>query len=122
MFDTMAAIIPCMSDARHHLHLRKRLYALHQTYPHPNRFKNIMDRLIYIAAIATPLMTVPQAYTIFAQRNASGLSAPTWIMYFIGASFWFTYGLAHKEKPIQYSNFFMMMVQAIIIAGIFLYR
>ena len=111
-----------MSDAHHHLHIRKRLYNKHEVFPSPNRFKNIMDHLIYVAGIAIPLMTLPQLVEIYLHHNTEAVSALTWSAYFVGSCFWFTYGYLHEEKPIYIPNFLAAIIQALIVIGIFVYR
>jgi len=37
--------------AVHHLHKRKRIHEKHEVYPHPDKWKNRLDKIIYFIAI-----------------------------------------------------------------------
>jgi len=107
--------------ALHHLHKRKRIYKKFEIYPHPKKLKRIMDKLIYLIAILTPLMTLPQVYKIWIERNPVGVSALTWSSYLLAACFWLSYGILHKEKPIILVNVLMIILEIIIIIGVLTY-
>ncbi len=107
-------------NGKHHLQLRKRKSINLETFPHPDRLKQTVDRLAYLS-ILLPIMTIPQLVVIFSSQNASGLSVLTWSTYLIGAMFWTFYGILHKEKQIIFPNFLMSIIQVGIIIGILLY-
>ena len=108
-------------DGRHHLHLRKRIYKLLESYPHPEALKRFLDKIMVFIAIAGPLATLPQVYQVFMTQDAKGLSAATWIIWAFLSVLWMLYGLVHKEMPIVISNLLSIILQATIIIGIFLY-
>ena len=84
----------------HHLHLRKRIHQNLEQYPHPDKWKNFLDKLIYLVGVSGPIMTLPQLYKIWIEQNASGVSLVSWSWYLIIAFIWSLYGIVHKEKPI----------------------
>lgn len=91
-------------------------------HKHTNKnFKLIFDKLVYIIAIVTPLMTIPQALKIFINKNAVDLALVTWLAYLVSAFVWLTYGIFHKEKPIIINSALWIILNSIIIGGIFLY-
>ncbi|MBC7512700.1 hypothetical protein H7142_03530 [Candidatus Saccharibacteria bacterium] len=64
--------------------------------------KDIIDRLIYPAAIATPLMTLPQLYIIWVDKD-TGASVITWASYSVIALIWLLRArLKRKTSPSSY--------------------
>lgn len=61
-----------MVPAITHLHKRKRIYQKHEPYPHPNKWKRLVDDLAYGAGIIIPIVTIPQAWRIWAYETAAG--------------------------------------------------
>ncbi len=109
------------SKVLHHLHVRKRVHTNLEQYPHPNKFKRFLDRIIYIVGILTQILTIPQAYSIYSTKNAEGVSLLSWGWYSISAVIWLLYGIMHKEKPIIFTYFFMLLIDIIIVCGILIY-
>ncbi len=107
--------------ALHHLHLRKRFANNLETYPHRDKFKRFIDRLIYITGIAGPFFTLPQVLEIWRDHNAAGVSVPSWISYCIMSIIWLTYGVVHKEKPIIYSQIVWIFFNFAVAVGAIIY-
>jgi len=105
----------------HHLHKRKRVYENLEPYPHPDKWKRFLDKLIYAVGIFTPIITIPQLAEIWLNQNASGVSIISWTGYLIAVCFWFLYGLAHKEKPIILSYGLLIIMDFFVVLGIILY-
>ena len=103
--------------AFHHLHLRKRVHQNLEPYPHPDKLKNFVDRLIYVTALATPIVTIPQAYQIFSTQNASGVSTFSWSCFAIANIIWTIYGYLHKDRPIIISNTANFVVNMFVVFG-----
>lgn len=103
--------------AFHHLDIRKRIHQKLEQYPHPDKFKNFVDKLIYATALLTPIVTIPQAYQIFSSRTAAGVSVFSWICFATANVIWVTYGIIHKDKPIILSNFANFIVNLFVIFG-----
>lgn len=110
-----------MASVLHHVHKRKRVYLVGEPYPHPNKFKRMMDWLIYFVAVLGPLVAIPQVLKIWIEQNASGVSIISWGAYLLGSIIWITYGLIHNEKPIIISNILWMIANIFIVIGIFVY-
>jgi MtN3 and saliva related transmembrane protein len=110
-----------MASARHHLHKRERIYKKFEKYPHPNKFKRLVDKLIYGIALFGPVVSIPQILKIYLYQNAAGVSLFTWIGYLIGSIFWIIYGALHKEKPIVFSSSLWIVIELLVIAGILIY-
>lgn len=107
------------SKGLHHLHLRKRVH--HEKYPPPDKLKRVYDKLIYVAVVMGPIMNLPQLLKIWILKNAAGVSLISWISFSIISIFWVGYGLLHKDKPIIYMNFSLMIIQALIALGVIIY-
>jgi len=110
-----------MVSGLHHFYKRKRTCAKHEKGPPLNKLKRLIDKLIYIAAIFGPLLTIPQVWKIWVEQNAMGVSIITWVAYLIGGIFWLIYGLVHKEKPIILANIIWIAMEITIIIGILIY-
>jgi len=109
------------SHAIHHLHKRKRVHQKLEPYPHPDKTKRFVDRLVYISVFLGPIMTVPQVMTIWIEQNASGVSLVSWIAYTLISIPWFVYGILHKDSPITISSILWVVLGVPIIIGIYLY-
>ena len=103
--------MPSRSSAIHHNQKQKRV-----TKPHP-----VLDRLIYVAAIASPIMTLPQLWKIWIEQNASGISVITWSTYLIVSFVWLYYGVVHKERVIIFNQLIWLIMIPGIIIGTVLY-
>lgn len=106
----------------HHIHLRKRLYKLAEPYPHPARLKRWLDKVMVVVAIAGPLSTIPQVVQLYTTKDAEGLSFVTWFLWTVLSVLWGLYGYVHKETPIVISNVMYVLLQGLVVVGIFLYR
>lgn len=105
----------------HHVHTRKRIYQKVEEYPHPDKWKNFLDKSIYIVGAFGPIMTIPQLMKIGIEKNASGVSAISWSAYFVTAIFWLSYGITHKEKPIIFTYILWIVLEIFIVIGTLMY-
>ena len=105
----------------HHQHVRKRIHKKFEIYPHPDKWKNLMDKLIYIVGVIGPIMTIPQLMNVWVDKNISGVSAITFATYFITSIFWISYGIMHKEKPIIFIYGCWLIIHFLIVLGILLH-
>ncbi len=108
-----------MFKGEHHFHKRKRIHQEHEPYPHPNRIKNTMDKMIYFVGISGPIMAIPQLYNIWTEKNISGVSPITWFAFLFIAMFWIAYGIMHKTKPIIITYSGWIVIDILILIGIF---
>jgi len=83
--------------------------------------KLLIDKLVYAARIAAPILTVPQVLKIWIGKSAAGVSALTWGTYTITAVIWLAYGIAHKNKPIIISYGLWIVLELLIVIGTILY-
>jgi uncharacterized protein with PQ loop repeat len=106
----------------HHYHLRKRKFEKLESYPHPELSRRIMDHLIYVVGVLGPIFTIPQVLTIYLHHDAAGVSAISWLAYFLFSIFWFIYGLMHDEKPIIIANGLGIILNGLVAIGAFMYK
>ncbi len=108
--------------ALYHLHQRKRIHQKNlEPYPHPTKWKYYLDKVIYAAGLAGPIITIPQIWDIWHNQNASGVSLVSWTGYLFIAFIWLFYGFVHKEKPIIIMYIANIIVQLIVVIGIIKY-
>ncbi len=105
----------------HHFHVRKRIHQKYEKFPHPNKLKRIVDKLIYGITFFGIIMTLPQLQKIWLEHNAAGVSALSWSAYSIASAFWLTYGILHREKPIIFANFFYLILNSLVVVGTLIY-
>ena len=105
----------------HHLHIRKRIHQKHEKYPHPNKWKRLIDRIVYIAAVTGPLLGLPQVIKIWAEKSTAGVSILTWGALIPYQAVWLSYGIIHKEKPIIIVSSLWMVIEVLIVIGIVIY-
>lgn len=109
-----------MNLAKHH-HKRRGLHKK-QNLPAPRKKAiRFMDKIIYLGGVLVPLTLLPQVLKIWVNKNASGVSIVSWIAFLGGATFWLTYGILHREKPIIFMYITMLLLEILIIIGILLY-
>ena len=80
-----------------------------------------MDKVIYAVGIFGPVMTIPQIFTIWVEKNASGVSVVSWTAYLVAAFFWLAYGIMHKEKPIIMTYILWIILEAMVVIGALIY-
>lgn len=101
-----------MSLGLRHLHRRKK----------SGNFKNILDHLIYVAAIFTPFALLPQVLQLFATKDVGSLSLTTWTILGVMNCVWLLYGTYHRESPIIITNALLAFFNFAMVVGILLYR
>jgi len=67
------------------------------------------------------LMTVPQVFTVWVGRNASGVSLISWAAYLISACLWFVYGVQKNDKTIYLACVGWIILDAAIVIGVFVH-
>jgi len=86
-----------------------------------NLLKKYMDKWIFIIALIGPLLTIPQVWMIWMNKNAESISLFTWGAYILSAILWLIYGIIHKEKAIIFSNILWMIVNVAVLIGAIIY-
>jgi uncharacterized protein with PQ loop repeat len=78
---------------------------------------SLIDRLIYVAAVAEPLANLPQVFTIYSLRNASGVSITSWILYMVFAAIWLWYGIHTKQRPMIIAAMLFLATDLAVVMG-----
>lgn len=63
--------MPSSSKNWHHLNLRKRFYQNLEQYPSSDQFKNVLDKLVVLAGVFGPIMTIPQILKIWVEQEVA---------------------------------------------------
>lgn len=87
--------------------------------PLPPSSATALEKILRSLSVVTMLMTVPQVYTIWVARNASGVSILSWASYLVSACLWFVYGFRKKDKTIYLACIGWIVLDAAIVVGIF---
>lgn len=77
----------------------------------------LVDTLVYVAIIISPMLTLPQVYSIWVEEQ-KGVSLVSWISYLIAAIIWLFYGIKHNDKPIILVQIIWIVLDAMIVVGI----
>jgi uncharacterized protein with PQ loop repeat len=86
-----------------------------------SKYITFLDKLTFIVGVIGPFTVLPQIYTIFTSRSASGVSLSTWLLIFIVTLPWIFYGIAHKEKSIIVSFILWEIANLTVVIGVLLY-
>ena len=81
-----------------------------------------LERILRWLSVITMLMTVPQVWTIWIERQAAGVSLISWLAYLVSACLWFVYGLRKDDKTIYVACVGWVLLDAAIVVGILMYR
>ncbi len=105
----------------HHAHLRKQLYKKIEGAPNRDSLKRFLDKVMVGIALIGPVATIPQVYQLYHTKDAQGLSLETWLIWTVLSAVWGVYGYLHRETPIVLSNIIYVILQGMVVVGIFLY-
>ena len=105
--------------SRYHRHaVQKKHRALVVRKRANNKF---IDRLTFMSAVAEPLVTLPQVYTVLHTKTAAGISISAWIGYELFAMVWIWYGFVHKDKMIILYQGLYFILDGAVLVGAFKY-
>ncbi|XOU94726.1 MAG: hypothetical protein ACNFW9_01530 [Candidatus Kerfeldbacteria bacterium] len=105
-----------------HLHQRKRFHLPRlENFPSERKFTKFLDKVIYAAGIAGPILVIPQAIEVWINKEAAGVSIPSWIGFTVLAIIWLIYGIVHKEKPLILMYTGLIIMDALVVIGAIIY-
>lgn len=84
--------------------------------------KRLINRVCAVFAVLMPLTALPQITLLYQTQDASGLSLLMWVLYCIGCVPFLLFGIIYKHWQIIVLNVLWLVVQAVMIAGILMYR
>lgn len=74
--------------------------------------------MLFVGAVE-PLMTLPQIIDLFENPGNGRVSVLTWVFYLVAAVMWFVYGLYRQNKPLVVTGALWMIMDALVIIGIY---
>ena len=89
---------------------------------HHTLSRTIFDDGMYVVAIVSPAMTIPQALLIWTHHQTAGLSLPTWIAYTFVSIAWLTYGVLRKQSALTLSQACTFAIDVGVVVGILTFR
>jgi uncharacterized protein with PQ loop repeat len=86
------------------------------------RRKDQVLAIAFVVAVIQPLTVLPQVIQIFSHHSAAQVSLLTWALltFFNAANL--IYGLIFEIKPLILGNALWVIVDAIVVVGILIYR
>ena len=105
----------------HHLHWRKRGAKKVEPYPARSWHLRLLDQAIYVVGIVGPVMMIPQLYTMYVLKQASGVSALSFGSLAGLNVVWILYGIAHQERPITITYSLWFLCNSLICLGALFY-
>lgn len=80
-----------------------------------------LDRLTNICAVLLPFTTIDQLYIIYVKKQVEGVSAITWILYFILNFPLLIYAMKRKDTPMIVLNGLWLVVDSLVWVGVLIY-
>ena len=89
---------------------------------HPQlKHKKWLHKVVYLAGVLGPVMTIPQIIKIWIEKDASGVSALSWGSYFVLSGFWLAYGFEDRQLPVIINYAFWMVAHLVVFIGVLVY-
>ena len=89
---------------------------------HDGILHTIFTKVVNVVALLSPLITLPQLLDIYINKNASGVSSLTWLLYIFTASMWVSYGIIHKERILIINGTLGVILAGLIFIGTLIYK
>lgn len=80
-----------------------------------------LEKVLRGMSAFTMLMTLPQAFAIWAGRDAHNVSLASWGTYLVSACLWFVYGVRKRDKTIYLACVGWILLDAAIVIGVVVY-
>lgn len=71
--------------------------------------------------VLLPILTIPQAYSVIIEKETAGVSLVTWSFYLLSSTLFAIFGVIHKQKLLIVTYIPFVLVEAVIVIGLFLY-
>ena len=86
--------------------------------PAPAQAKGWLDRLLPAMSVFTMVMTVPQVWSVWVERQVAGVSLLSWGAYLLSACLWFAYGLRQKDPKIYVACIGWLLLDGAVVLGV----
>ena len=83
---------------------------------------SFLKRLLALMSFVTMVMTIPQVWLIWVDRQTAGVSLLSWGAYLVSALLWFGHGLQQGDKNIYLACIGWIALDVAVIAGVVMYR
>ena len=77
-----------------------------------------VSKVLPFVSVATMLMTLPQIWTVWVERQVAGVSLLSWGTYLLGACLWFIHGLAKRDKSIYVACIGWILLNGAVVLGV----
>lgn len=84
--------------------------------------KSFLDKLTYFVGVVFPLATIPQIIEVYGTQDSSGVSLWTWALYAVLQFALLLWAIADSIKQLIISYTLWMVMYAVLIIGIVIYR
>ena len=81
-----------------------------------------VSKILPFVSIATMVMTLPQVWTVWIERQVAGVSLLSWATYLVGACLWFIHGLALRDKTIYVACIGWILLDGAVVLGVLVQR
>ncbi len=96
-------------------------HQMHQSATH-SRERRLLNRLLGVMSIVTMVMTVPQVWIIWVDRQTAGASLLSWSAYLASALLWLWHGLREHDRNIYLACVGWILLDLAVVVGIIVYR
>lgn len=79
-------------------------------------------KILPFVSVATMVMTLPQIWTVWVERQVAGVSLLSWGTYLLGACLWFVHGLARRDKAIYVACIGWILLNGAVVLGVLVQR
>ena len=67
---------------------------------HESESDTFLRRILGGMSVFSMLMTIPQVWTVWVNREVAGVSVASWSAYLLSALLWFVYGVRQRDRNI----------------------
>jgi len=78
----------------------------------------MMNHLLAVMSFMTMVMTIPQVWVVWVDRQTAGVSLLSWSAYCVSAVFWFVHGLQQRDKNIYLACVGWIALDLAVIVGV----
>ncbi len=91
-------------------------------HAHESLTDSVLKRTMGGMSVFTMLMTIPQVYTVWIERQVVGVSVLSWSAYLLSAVMWLVYGLRQGDKNITWPCYGWIFLDLAVIVGVLMWR
>ena len=81
-----------------------------------------LDRAMLVLAFVGPLLTLPQVYSVWIERQVAGVSLLSWGGYAVLSCIWLIYGIVHHARPLIISYSIFAVLNTAVAIGVLLFK